>query len=174
MRHLARCWLFVLGALAAVALAAIGNDASTVDKLRQTLLQLEQELKKNLADERRWMNVTNEQEKYLYLIKAYKKFGNELDEQFPMDRQDHLRSLDSMWLWARAKVEAKSVNGLYNVFRQMQREIVELNAPINAKQLANFAETILRDPNASIPRALDRIMSLILHEKLFLAASQVS
>ncbi|XP_020290289.1 uncharacterized protein LOC109857914 isoform X2 [Pseudomyrmex gracilis] len=173
MRHFARCWLFVvLGALAAVALAAIRNDASTVDGLRQTLLQLERELKKKLADERRWMNVTNEQEKYLFLIKAYKRFGNEVDKQFPADRQDHLRSLDSMWLWARAKVEAKSVNGLYNVFRQMQREIVELNAPINAKQLANFAETILRDPNASIPRALDRIMSLILHEKLFLAASQ--
>ncbi|XP_072747595.1 uncharacterized protein Orion isoform X2 [Anoplolepis gracilipes] len=162
--------LLILGVLAAT-FAVIKNDASTVDLLRQTLLHLEKELKKDLTDERKWMNV-EEQEKYLYLIKAYKKFGNQVDEQFPLDRQNHLTSLDSLWLWARTQSEVKNVNGLYGVFRQMQREIVELNAPINVKQLANFAETILRDPNAAIPRALDRIANLIVNEKLFIAAFQ--
>lgn len=165
--------LLTLGALAAAAFAAIKNDASTIDVLRQALLYLEKELKKDLADERKWMNV-EAQEKYLHLIRAYKRFGNQVDERFPLDRQDHLNSLDSLWLWARAQSEAKGVNGLYGVFRQMQREIVDLNAPVNVKYLVNFAETILRDPNAAIPRALDRIMNLIINEKLFIAAFQVS
>ncbi|KMQ97671.1 hypothetical protein RF55_1994 [Lasius niger] len=163
--------LLTLGALAAAAFAAIKNDASTIDVLRQALLYLEKELRKDLADERKWMNV-EEREKYFHLIEAYKRFGNQVDEQFPLDRRDHLDSLDSLWLWARAQSEAKGVNGLYGVFRQMQREVVELNAPINVKQLANFAETILRDPNAAIPRALDRVATLIVNEKLFIAAFQ--
>ncbi|XP_012216022.2 uncharacterized protein orion isoform X2 [Linepithema humile] len=164
--------LLTLGALATTTFA-IKNDASTVDRLRQALLDLEMELKKELADERKWTNVDS-REKYLYVIEAYKRFGNRVDEQFPLDRQDHLHSLDSLWLWARAQSEAKGVNGLYGIFRQMQREIVELNAPINAKQLANFAETILRDPNASIMKALDRIANLIINEKLFVAAFKES
>lgn len=164
--------LLALGALAAVAFATNKNDASTVDVLRQALLYLEKELKKDLADERKWINA-EAQEKYLYLIRAYKRFGDQVDERFPLDRRDYLNSLDSLWLWARAQSEAKGVNGLYGVFRQMQREIVDLNAPINVKQLANFAETILRDPNAAIPRALDRITNLIVNEKLFIAAFQV-
>ncbi|CAL1689680.1 unnamed protein product [Lasius platythorax] len=163
--------LLTLGALAAAAFAAIKNDASTIDVLRQALLYLEKELRKDLADERKWMNV-EEREKYFHLIEAYKRFGNQVDEQFPLNRRDHLDSLDSLWLWARAQSEAKGVNGLYGVFRQMQREVVELNAPINVKQLANFAETILRDPNAAIPRALDRVATLIVNEKLFIAAFQ--
>lgn len=169
MRYLA-C-LLTLGALTTTTFA-IKNDASTIDRLRQALFDLEKEVTKDLADERKWMNA-EPREKYLYLIKAYKSFGNQVDEQFPLDRQDYLHSLDSLWLWARAQAEAKGVNGLYGIFRQMQREIVELNAPININQLANFAETILRDPNAAIPRALDRIANLIINERLFVAAFKV-
>lgn len=165
--------LLTLGVLAAAAFATFKNDASTIDVLRQGLLYLEKELRKDLADERKWINV-EERHKYLHLIEVYKRFGNLVDKQFPLDRRDHLNSLDSLWLWARAQSEAKGVNGLYGVFRQMQREIIELNAPININQLANFAETILRDPNAAIPRALDRIANLIVNEKLFIAAFQVS
>lgn len=154
----------------ATAFATMKNDASMIDGLRQVLLRLEQELRSDLA-EPKWTNVEARQ-KYLYLIKAYKRFGNRVDELYPLDQQNHLHSLDSLWLWARAQAESKGINGLYMVFRQMQREIVELDAPVNAKQLANFAETILRDPNASIPRALDRITNLIVHEKLFIAAFQ--
>lgn len=170
MRYLA-C-LLTLGALALTTFASIKNDASTVDRLRQALIDLEKELTKDLTDERKWMNVES-REKYLYLIKAYKRFGNRVDEQFPLDRQDHLHSLDSLWLWARAQSEAKGVNGLYGIFRQMQREIVDMNMPINPEQLGIFAETILRDPNASIVRALDRIANLIINEKLFIAAFKV-
>jgi len=167
--------LLTLGALA-VAAFAIRNDASTIDRLRQALLDLGREVEKDLADERKWTGgsaAEDSREKYLYLIKAYKRFGNWVDEQFPPDQEDHLRSLDSLWLWARAQAEARGVNGLYGIFRQMQREIVELNAPVNAKQLANFAETILRDPDASIATALDRIANLIVNEKLFVAAFKV-
>lgn len=164
--------LLTLGALAVAAFAVIKNDASPIDIVRETLLNLEKELRKDLANQQKWMNV-EAREKYLHLIKVYKRFGNQVDEQFPL-KENYLRSLDSLWLWARAQNEIKGVNGLYGVFRQMQREIVELNAPINAKQLTNFAETILRDPNAAIPRALDRIATLIVNEKLFIAAFQVS
>lgn len=155
------------------AFAAIKNDASPIDIVRDTLLNLEKELRKDLANQQKWMNV-EAREKYLHLIKAYKRFGNQVDEQFPLHRENYLSSLDSLWLWARAQSEMKGINGLYGVFRQMQREIVELNAPVNVKQLTNFAETILRDPNAAIPRALDRIATLIINENLFIAAFQVS
>lgn len=163
---------YTLTALAVVAFAAIKNDVSTVDRLRQELLHLEQALTRDLA-ESKWTNV-DDQQKYLYLIREYKKFGNRVDELFPLNQPDHLQALDSLWLWARAQTESKGVNGLYMVFRQMQREIVDLDAPVIAKQLENFAETILRDPNASIPRALDRIANLIVHENLFIAAFQVA
>ncbi|XP_024893240.1 uncharacterized protein LOC112468347 [Temnothorax curvispinosus] len=169
MRHFT-C-LLTLGALVVAAFAAIKNDASPVDLARQTLLNLEKELRTDLANQQKWTNV-EARDKYLHLIKAYKRFGNQLDERFPRDRESYLSSLDSLWLWARAQNEIESVNGLYGVFRQMQREIVDLNAPVNAKQLTNFAETILRDPNAAIPRALDRIATLIVNEKLFIAAYQ--
>lgn len=152
-------------------LAAIKNDASSIDKVREALLHLETDLRKDLANEQKWAHV-EDREKYLHLIRAYKRFGNQVDEQFPLDREDYLNALNSMWLWARAKNEIKGIVGLYGLFRQMQREIVDLNAPVNAKQLANFAETILRDPNAAIPLALDRIATLIVNEKLFIAAFQ--
>jgi len=164
--------LLALGALI-VATAAIKNDALPIDMVRKALLHLEEDLMKDLANQQKWMNV-GEEEKYLHLIKAYKRFGNQIDEQFPLDRKEYLSSLDSLWLWARAQNEIKGINGLYGVFRQMQREIVDLNTPINVKQLANFAETILWDANAAIPIALDRIANLIVHEKLFVAAFQVS
>ncbi|KAL6258400.1 hypothetical protein P5V15_010358 [Pogonomyrmex californicus] len=169
MRHFT-C-LLTLGAFAVAAFATIKNDASSVDMVREALLRLEKDLRRDLADQQRWANV-EEREKYLHLIKAYKRFGNQVDERFPLDREDHLNSLGSLWLWARAQHEIKGINGLYGLFRQMQREILELNAPVDIKQLANFAETILRDPNASIPRALDRIATLIINEKLFIAAFQ--
>ncbi|EGI67358.1 hypothetical protein G5I_04001 [Acromyrmex echinatior] len=155
--------------LAIAAFAAIKNDASSIDTIRQALLFLEKDLREDLANQQKWMNV-EEREKYLHLIKTYKRFGNQIDEQFSPDRKDYLNSLDSLWLWARAQNEMKGVNGLYGVFRQMQREIVDLNASINAKQLANFAETILRDANAAIPLALDRIANLIVNEKLFIVS----
>ncbi|XP_011691601.1 PREDICTED: uncharacterized protein LOC105452315 isoform X2 [Wasmannia auropunctata] len=160
-----------LGVLAMATLAAIKNDASSIDKVREALLHLETDLRKDLANEQKWAHV-EDREKYLHLIRAYKRFGNQVDEQFPLDREDYLNALNSMWLWARAKNEIKGIVGLYGLFRQMQREIVDLNAPVNAKQLANFAETILRDPNAAIPLALDRIATLIVNEKLFIAAFQ--
>ncbi|XP_018403321.1 PREDICTED: uncharacterized protein LOC108780187 isoform X2 [Cyphomyrmex costatus] len=166
MRYFA-CLLGML--LAVAAFAAIKNDASSIDTIRQALLSLEKDLREDLANQQKWMNV-EEREKYLHLIKAYKRFGNQVDEQFPSDRKDYLNSLDSLWLWARAENEMKGINGLYGVFRQMQREIIELNTSINAKQLANFAETILRDANAAIPIALDRIASIIVNEKLFIAS----
>lgn len=173
MRLLVARPLTLLAVLVAMALAAIRSDSSSpIDRLRHELLRLEPELRRDLA-EPKWTNVEPRQ-KYLHVIKAYRRFGDRLDELFPLDRQDHLRALDSLWLWARAQAESKSVVGLYMVFRQMQREIVELGAPVNVKQLANFAETILRDPNASIPRSLDRVANLIVQEKLFVAAFQVA
>ncbi|XP_011883381.1 PREDICTED: uncharacterized protein LOC105570638 isoform X2 [Vollenhovia emeryi] len=169
MRYFAR--LLALAVLAAAAFAAIKNDASPIDVVRATLLSLEKELRDDLANQQKWANV-EAREKYLYLIKAYKRFGNHVDSKFPLDREDHLKSLDSLWLWARAQTELRGIDGLYGVFRQMQREIVELNAPVNANQLKNFAETIIRDPNAAIPRALDRVATLIVNERLFIAAAK--
>lgn len=165
-------YLLILTLIVA-AFATIENNASSIDVVRNTLLNMEKGLREDLANQQKWTNVQTG-EKYLHLIKAYKTFGNEVDKEFPLDREDYLNSLDSLWLWARVQEEMKGINGLYGIFRQMQREIVELNAPINTRQLMNFAETILRDPNASIPRAIDRIANMIINEKLFIEAFKVS
>ncbi|XP_012541397.2 uncharacterized protein LOC105839550 isoform X2 [Monomorium pharaonis] len=161
--------LLILGALAVVAFAAIKNDASSIDLVRETLLQLEKDLRKDLANQEKLTNV-EDHEKILHLIKVYKRFGNQLEQQFILSRKDHLSALDSLWLWALVQNELKGIDGLYVIFRLMQNDIVKLNTPVNVKELTNFAEVILRDANAAIPRSLDRIATIITNENLFIEA----
>ncbi|KAK2580573.1 hypothetical protein KPH14_007697 [Odynerus spinipes] len=146
------------------------NNISLIDELRHELLKLEVTLQRELNNPK-WISA-EETDKYLYVIKFYKKFCNHIEELFPNNYQIHLNSLDSLWIWARTQQETKGIDGLYMIFRQMQREIVDRNTPVNVKQLTNFAKTILSDPNASIPKALERIADYIVHQKLFVSAYQ--
>ncbi|KAG7208962.1 hypothetical protein KM043_015131 [Ampulex compressa] len=146
------------------------EDISSVDLLRQRLLQLEKDLASSLLSPK-W-KAYDEREVYMHVIKAYKEFGNYVDQKFPTNGEEHLNSLSSLWLWARTKTELESVDGLYKVFRQMQREIVDQNAPWSVNQLVDFAKAILGDLNESIPRTLDRIAVFIVNDKLFISAYQ--
>lgn len=146
------------------------TNISLIDELRHELLKFETILKKEL-DNPKWA-LAEDSDKYLYVIKLYKKFCNHIEELFPNNHQIHFNSLDSLWIWAKTQEETKGINGLYMIFRQMQHEIVDENAPVNVKQLTNFAKTILSDPNASIPKALDRIADYIVNQKLFISAYQ--
>lgn len=149
-----------------------GNNATEIDEMRHKLLQLGKKLEKELFGSR--LNVIGlEEEKYLRLIQSFKSFGDELEQEFPSAGYEYLNSLNSVWLWARTENELKGIDGLYNIFRQMQREIIDQNAHLDVQKLADFSEPILHDPYASIVRALTRVAEFIIHDKLFVTTYQV-
>ena len=148
-----------------------GNDATEIDEMRHKLLQREKVLEKELLNPR--LNVLGlDDEKYLRLIQSFKTFGNELEEKFPSGGYEYLSSLSSVWLWARTENELKGIDGLYNVFRQMQREITEEQAYLDLQKLADFSEIVLHDPNASIVGTLARVTEFVVRDKLFVSAYQ--
>lgn len=144
-----------------------------IDQTRNKLLEHEKILEKDLFNPRFDAFEGHEEGKYLHLIKSYKTFGNELEEKFPSSGYEYLSPLSSVWLWARTENELREIDGLYNVFRQMQLEIIDKKAYLDLQKLADFSETILHDPNASMLRALARIADFIVHDKLFVSSYQV-
>ncbi|XP_046814386.1 uncharacterized protein LOC124422239 isoform X3 [Vespa crabro] len=146
------------------------NDISLIDELRHELIELEVTLKKEL-DNPKW-TLAKDYDIYLYIIKFYKNFCNYIEQLFPNNRQIHLNSLNSLWIWARTQQETTGIDELYMIFREMQHEVVDLNITVNMKRLTNFAKTILNEPNASIPKALQRIADYIVNQKLFISAYQ--
>ncbi|KAI4500300.1 hypothetical protein M0802_004717 [Mischocyttarus mexicanus] len=148
------------------------KDITVVDELRQELLELEVTLRKEL-NYPKW-SLAKDTDVYLHIIKYYNRFCNRIEELFPNNRPTYLDSLNPLWIWAKTEEEIAGINGLYMIFRQMQHEIVEQNSTINIAQLSNFAQIILKDPNASIPKALQRIADYIVNQKLFVSAYQES
>lgn len=163
------CLVFLLGIWTIK--SASKNDISLIDELRHELLELEVTLKREL-DKPKWTSA-NDSDIYLYIIKFYKNFCNHIEQLFPNNRQIHLNSLNSLWIWARTQQETTGIDQLYMIFREMQYEVVDRNITINIKRLTNFAKTILNEPNASIPKALQRIADYIVNQKLFISAYQV-
>ncbi|KAK1133608.1 hypothetical protein K0M31_011408 [Melipona bicolor] len=150
----------------------IKYDATLIDEMRNKLLRLEKTLERDLFHSRLHEFENDGQGKYVWLIKSFKKFGDELEQNFPTNGSENLNALNPIWLWARTENELKGVDGLYRVFRMMQQEIVNGEAVLDIPKLADFLDTILHDPNASIVRALGRISDLIVNEKLFISAYQ--
>lgn len=148
----------------------IKYDTTLIDEMRNKLLQLEKTLERDLFHSR--LHEFEDGGKYLWLIKSFKKFGDELEQNFSTNGYENLNALSSIWLWARTENELKGIDGLYQVFRTMQQEIVSRKIPLNIPKLSDFWDIILHDPNASIVRALTRIGDLIVHEKLFVSAYQ--
>ncbi|XP_053987379.1 uncharacterized protein LOC128880873 isoform X2 [Hylaeus volcanicus] len=148
---------------------ALNKDATIIDEMRYKLLRLQETLERDLS-QASFGVVGFEDEKYFSLIKSYKTFGNELEQKFPSGGYEYLNPLSSILLWARTENELRSIDGLYKVFRQMQSEILNHTAPLDVQRLADFSETILHDPNASIINALSRVTDFIIHDKLFVKA----
>ncbi|XP_071856775.1 chemokine-like protein orion isoform X2 [Bombus fervidus] len=148
----------------------IKYDTTLIDEMRNKLLQLEKTLERDLFHSR--LHEFEDGGKYLWLIKSFKKFGDELEQNFLTNGYENLNALSSIWLWARTENELKGIDGLYQVFRTMQQEIVSRKIPLDIPKLSDFWDIILHDPNASIVRALTRIGDLIVHEKLFVSAYQ--
>ncbi|XP_012244061.1 uncharacterized protein LOC100745545 isoform X2 [Bombus impatiens] len=167
IRNIHVCFLFfciIWGTL------SIKYDTTLIDKMRNKLLQLEKTLERDLFHSR--LHEFEDGGKYLWLIKSFKKFGDELERNFSTNGYENLNALSSIWLWARTENELKGIDGLYQVFRTMQEEIVGRKIPLDIPKLSDFWDIILHDPNASIVRALTRIGDLIVHEKLFVSAYQ--
>ncbi|XP_076754958.1 chemokine-like protein orion isoform X2 [Xylocopa sonorina] len=161
------CLLFLAVTLEAT---DIKYDTTVIDEMRNKLLRLERRLEKDLSNLRLRVIVDDDTLTYLWLIKQFKIFGDELDEKVPNDGREYLNALNPIWLWARTDNELKSIDGLYAIFRVMQKEINMEN--FNITKLVNFLDTILHVPNASIVRTLDRIGDIIVNEKLFIVANQ--
>ncbi|XP_068970446.1 uncharacterized protein orion isoform X2 [Bombus flavifrons] len=167
IRNIHVCFLFfciIWGTL------GIKYDTTLIDEMRNKLLQLEKTLERDLFHSR--LHEFEDGGKYLWLIKSFKKFGDELERNFSTNGYENLNALSSIWLWARTENELKGIDGLYQVFRTMQQEIVGRKIPLDIPKLSDFWDIILHDPNASIVRALTRIGDLIVHEKLFVSAYQ--
>lgn len=167
IRNIHVCFLFfcmIWGTL------SIKYDTTLIDEMRNKLLQLEKTLERDLFHSR--LHEFEDGGKYLWLIKSFKKFGDELERNFSTNGYENLNALSSIWLWARTENELKRIDGLYQVFRTMQEEIAGRKIPLDIPKLSDFWDIILHDPNASIVRALTRIGDLIVHEKLFVSAYQ--
>ncbi|XP_033205259.1 chemokine-like protein orion isoform X2 [Bombus vancouverensis nearcticus] len=167
IRNIHVCFLFfciIWGTL------SIKYDTTLIDEMRNKLLQLEKTLERDLFHSR--LHEFEDGGKYLWLIKSFKKFGDELERNFSTNGYENLNALSSIWLWARTENELKRIDGLYRVFRTMQEETVGRKIPLDIPKLSDFWDIILHDPNASIVRALTRIGDLIVHEKLFVSAYQ--
>ncbi|XP_016912743.1 uncharacterized protein LOC107998157 isoform X2 [Apis cerana] len=151
---------------------SIYYDTTMIDEMRNKLLQLEKTVEKDLFHSRLYQFENNKEGKYLWLIKKFKKFGDELERNISSNSYEYLNALNSIWLWARTENELQGINGLYRVFRMMQQEIINGKVALDIPKLADFLDTILHDPNASIVNALSRIGDLIVHEKLFVSVYQ--
>lgn len=159
--------LLSLSAIAAQAARARPKEFTQVDKLRQTVMRMDDE------NEEPQSNSWNKDISYYDLIKKYKDIGDDMDRQFPDDIEPHLEVLNSLWLWARTQSEMRSIDGIYMTFRKMQQDLLEKQVPLNIKEWANFAKTVLSDANASIPPALERIADFIVNQYLFVSAYKV-
>lgn len=163
--------LLTLLSVLVAASAATKGDASTIDLLRRELLGLEHDLENDLA-EPKWANVELQQ-KYLHVVRTYKKIDDRLDEAFSPYQKIHLRPLESLWIWTYIQTDCKVIDDLYMVFRQLQSEILEAGAPVNAKPLMNFVEKMMRDSH-SVPWAHNRIAHFIVENKLLIGTFQVA
>ncbi|XP_012142213.2 chemokine-like protein orion isoform X2 [Megachile rotundata] len=153
---------------------AYKQGITLIDQIRSKMLEHEKVLEKDLFNPLFDVFVEDEEKKYLHLIKSFKTFGDKLEQKFPHDNFEYLIPLNNVWLWARTEIELKDINGLYGVFRRMQHEIIDKKAGLDLDKLASFSETILRDPNASMLRALTTIADFIVQDKLFVSAYQAA
>ncbi|XP_031848289.1 chemokine-like protein orion isoform X2 [Nomia melanderi] len=167
MRNIRTAWLLLLSTIWGVN-AVSKTEVTVIDEMRRMLYEHTQSLEDVMSQR---MNMKGlEAEKYL--IRSFKNFGDKLEESFPKPGYEHLDSLSSVWLWARTENELKVIDSLYNVFRRMQHEIIDLNMELDLQKLGNVSDAILHDPNVSIVDKLARIAEFIVHDKLFILAYQ--
>ncbi|OAD55644.1 hypothetical protein WN48_04521 [Eufriesea mexicana] len=138
--------------------------------MRNKLLRLDRKISEYLFHSRPYEFDSDNEEKYLWIIKTFKKFGDELELNVPSNNYKYLNVLNPIRLWRETKEELEAIDALYEIFRVMQREIINENAPLNIEKLADFLNTILHDPKLSIVPILDRINELIAQEQLFVSA----
>ncbi|XP_017759567.1 PREDICTED: uncharacterized protein LOC108550348 isoform X2 [Eufriesea mexicana] len=148
----------------------IHYDTTVIDEMRNKLLRLDRKISEYLFHSRPYEFDSDNEEKYLWIIKTFKKFGDELELNVPSNNYKYLNVLNPIRLWRETKEELEAIDALYEIFRVMQREIINENAPLNIEKLADFLNTILHDPKLSIVPILDRINELIAQEQLFVSA----
>ncbi|XP_033224884.1 uncharacterized protein LOC117177907 isoform X2 [Belonocnema kinseyi] len=143
--------------------AIVKKEPSKIDSLRQALLEQGDDLHPDYLQNNG--SVYN-------LVKVFKVFGDKADNAFPSLPEQHLDTLNSVWLWARTQIEMRRINALYMKFRQMQLDITDKNGIFPTQAWVDFAKTVIHDPNLSIPRALEHIADYIVNQNLFVSAYQ--
>lgn len=146
----------------------VKNDFSTIDKLRNDLLEL-----KDVSIEKKFQE-RSDSDVYDKILKLYDSYGNKIDNEMPNTGRGHLSSLSSLWLWSRAQNDMRIINGLYDSFRQKLHDNIQKKQPFNLQQWIIFSDVILSDPNVAVPNALKRISDLIIKDTLFIHAFKVA
>ena len=99
--------------------------------------------------------------KEVFLISAhlelYKKIDAKLVDASSMQTKDISRSQNSLPLWQKVQAEMSYIDSLYRTFRQRLNETDEERSPFDDKHWMDFAKIVLKDPNNSIPSAMERI-----------------
>ncbi|XP_012256460.2 uncharacterized protein LOC105686340 isoform X2 [Athalia rosae] len=164
--------ILLLGTCVSVTAGKNELQLSEVDHLRQELVEVDSELLQKLDIPVIASTPEMLSKSISMIVEDYSKFGDKLEEQFPMNRETHLDDLKSVWAWARSEIVLRGIDGLYTTFRRMQQLSMETHSPADDGTWRDFAETILNDPQASVPAALSQIFDLIVDEKLFISAYQ--
>lgn len=169
MKKIRTAWLLLLSTIWEVN-AVLKTEVTGIDEMRRMLYEHTHSLEDTMYQ---WVNLEGLEAK-IYLIRSFKTFGDKLEQNFPNPNYEYLDSLSStISLWTRTQEELKAIDSLYNVFRRMQHEIIDLNMDLDLQKLSNMCDTILHDPNVSIVDKLAHIAESIVHDKLFILAYQV-
>ncbi|XP_012275056.1 uncharacterized protein LOC105696851 isoform X2 [Orussus abietinus] len=160
--------LFLAMALFLPNATTVRKEYSSVDALRNQLIELDLSLQRKLFDPK-WTDVPVASS-IREALEAYDVIGSVLEEPSLEVKEEHLAVLDPIWSWARMKKDMRTIEGLYETFRRERKEALQGQGPVDVDKWVSFAKTILDDPNASVPAALSRMADIVVLDKLFMSA----
>lgn len=165
--------LFIITLLTSTSARIKPPGKINVDQLRIEFLNLEDQL---------WLDVSGQTDNRLKetdqtevtLIREFEKFGDKIQEIFPHDVNHGLQALESVWAYAYAYTDLRSIYALYETFRRFQAmQTGEGRVPSPKQAWVDLTHAILDDPKNSINESLTRLHYIVEQKKLFTEASKV-
>ena len=151
-----RPWLAVILLVIISGILESRGDITDIDQLKNKLLRLE-DLVKNIESSDNGPG----KKTYLRLIQLYDDFCAELDDE-PATRSKHpLNSRNSVWLRKMKKAGLGNILTLYATFRRKLNDTNNKLLSFDVNQWTDFAETVLKNPNVSVPSTMHRITNIV-------------
>ena len=151
-----RPWLAVILLVLIFGILENRGDVTDIHQLRSKLLRL----KYLFRDTEKGDNEPRK-ETYLRLIQLYDEFGAKLDDAATTKHKQLLSSRNSVWLRKMKKAGIENILTLYATFRRKLNESNNKILSFNVHQWTDFAETVLKNPNVSVPSTMDRITDIV-------------